>query len=138
MVIEHAAAEHLPGLIALFDQYRVFYHQPSDPAAAEAFLAERLAAGDSTILVALEGGEAVGFTQLGNLILNDLYVAAAHRRGGVARELMEAARKYAADAGAAKLELATQIENTGAQRLYESLGYVRDTEYYHYSLSLQG
>jgi hypothetical protein len=35
------------------------------------------------------------------------------------------------------MELATATTNHGAQRLYESLGWLRDTEFYRYALRLR-
>jgi ribosomal protein S18 acetylase RimI-like enzyme len=69
-------------------------------------------------------------------ILNDLFVVPAFRRQGVAKQLMQAAADYGRQTGAVRLELATQISNQSAQALYESQGYIQDTLFYHYSLSL--
>jgi ribosomal protein S18 acetylase RimI-like enzyme len=35
------------------------------------------------------------------------------------------------------VELATAITNEAAQALYEALGWIRDNEFYHYSLMLR-
>ena len=67
-------------------------------------------------------------------ILNDLFVAPSARRSGVAKALMERARQLAIATRAKGLLLSTWVENTSAQRLYESLGYVRDAEFYSYFL----
>ncbi len=57
-------------LFRFSDAYRVFYEQPSDLAAAEAYLDARFESGDSTILLACPDGEApVGFAQLPPLVL---------------------------------------------------------------------
>ena len=80
----------------LFDAYRQFYQQPSDPALARAFIAERLARSESVIFLAERDGQAVGFVQLYPLfsstaarprrlwLLNDLFVSPVgpRRRGG--------------------------------------------------------
>ena len=47
------------------------------------------------------------------------------------------ARAFALSTGAKGLVLETATDNFGAQRLYESLGYVRDTGYYTYCLDLK-
>lgn len=148
--IVQAGPQHLESVAPLFDAYRVFYRQESDPALARTFISARLEAGDSVIFLAMgtadESREALGFTQLyptfssvsarRSWILNDLYVASARRCGGVGRALMERARRHAQESGAKGLVLATQLENKKAQRLYESLGYRRDSEFYHYQLDL--
>jgi ribosomal protein S18 acetylase RimI-like enzyme len=51
---------------------------------------------------------------------------------------MEAARQLAVDTGACELFLQTARDNTTAQRLYERLGYVRDDDFYVYSLGVPG
>ena len=52
------------------------------------------------------------------------------------RGLMMAAKDWALAAGAARLDLETARDNSGAQALYEGLGYVRDDVFYKYSLEL--
>ncbi len=146
MKIGFATADQLEALAELFDQYRVFYGQSTDRSAAQAFLQARLEKQDSKIFVAIENGEMAGFTQLYPSfssvsmrpiwILNDLFVSPAFRRMGVAQQLMNSAANYARETSAIRLELATQITNRSAQSLYESLGYVKDQEFYHYSLAL--
>lgn len=141
-----ASAEHLDGLSILFDGYRMFYGQASDLEGAKAFLSDRLHRKDSIILVAIAQDHYPGFTQLypsfssvsmGRIwILNDLYVAETDRGKGIASSLMDAAETYAKESGAIRVALSTQISNTRAQGLYTSRGYVRDDEFYHYTLSL--
>lgn len=146
METQFATIDQLDALADLFDQYRVFYGQSSDRSAARAFLQARLQKQDALIFVAIENGEMAGFTQLYPSfssvamrpiwILNDLFVSPSFRRKGVAQQLMNTAAAYARETGVIRLELATQITNQSAQALYESLGYVKDREYYHYSLPL--
>jgi ribosomal protein S18 acetylase RimI-like enzyme len=147
--IVRATRDQLEQVAPLFDAYRTFYGYPSDLPLARAFLRDRLERNESVIFLALSSqpdSEAFGFTQLypsfssGNArriwILNDLFVAPTVRRSGVGRALMDAARVFATADGAAYLELQTATDNFNAQRLYESVGYVRDTHYYTYTLQL--
>ena len=146
-VIERATSLDLDRVVPLFDAYRQFYRQPSEPERVRAFLADRLRQGDSIILLASVGGTAVGFVQLyptfssvsigRSLILNDLYVAEAGRRHGVGRALLERAAAVGRESGALYLELATAVTNLPAQRLYERAGWIRDTEFHHYALDLR-
>ncbi|MBW4618597.1 MAG: GNAT family N-acetyltransferase [Cyanosarcina radialis HA8281-LM2] len=141
-----AQIEHIEDLSKLFDRYRVFYNQTSDLASAKQFISDRCKNGDSAIFVAEDNQVMAGFTQLYPSfssvsmkrvwILNDLFVAEAYRRQGVARLLMDAAEKYALETGAVRMVLATQIANTVAQKLYESRNYVKDEAFYHYTLGL--
>jgi GNAT superfamily N-acetyltransferase len=146
MEIVVANLAHLEDLATLFDGYRVFYQQPSDLVGARQFLQAHLEKSDSTILVAQAGDELAGFTQLYPSfssvsmkpiwILNDLFVAKAYRGQGVAKRLIEVAERFAREGGAIRVVLETQVANRSAQALYEARGYVRDTKFYHYSLSL--
>lgn len=146
LVVRRAEARDLDALVPLFDGYRQFYGQPSDPKRARTFLGERLARGDSTVFLAEDDGRAVGFTQLypsfssvrtGRLfVLNDLFVTPAARRTGAARALLDAAAAFAKAEGAVGLTLSTGVENRPAQTLYEAMGWVRDTRFYSYGLSL--
>ena len=146
LVVRRAEARDLDALVPLFDGYRQFYGQPSDPERARMFLGERLARGDSTVFLAEDDGRAVGFTQLypsfssvrtGRLfVLNDLFVTPAARRTGAARALLDAAAAFAKAEGAVGLTLSTGVENRPAQTLYEAMGWVRDTRFYSYGLSL--
>jgi ribosomal protein S18 acetylase RimI-like enzyme len=144
-IVRRAQAADLDEVALLFDLYRQFYLQPADLALARRFIASRMAKGESVILVASAGTpDLVGFTQIYPTfcsvsaapihVLYDLYVAKPARRHGVAQALMAAAREHARNTGAVRLELATAKTNVGAQALYESLGWVRDEEFYHYSL----
>ncbi len=147
-ICSRATLDDLDALASLFDGYRVFYEQASDPALARAFIEERLRRDESVIFIARDGEnrEALGFTQLYPLfssvaarriwVLNDLFVAATARKRGVARALMECARDFATEAGALRLILETAEDNHAAQALYESLGYVRESGERHYSLGL--
>jgi ribosomal protein S18 acetylase RimI-like enzyme len=146
MELRRATAADLSRLVPLFDAYRRFYHQPPDPARAERFLRERLEGEESVIFLALEGDAPAGFVQLypsfwsvaacRSWILNDLYVASAFRGRGVGRALMDRARAHAEATGAGGMSLATQRTNASAQRLYESVGWRRDEEFFHYELEL--
>jgi ribosomal protein S18 acetylase RimI-like enzyme len=142
-----ATAADASRIAPLFDAYRQFYGLPSDRPLAQRYLAERLALGESVVLVAeATDGTPLGFVQMYPtfsslhasrvFVLYDLYVDAAARRGGVARRLMEAAVHEARAAGAVALTLQTAKSNLAAQRLYESLGWRRDEEFREYGLTL--
>src|SRR5438309_8631421 len=131
-------------VVPLFDAYRRFYRQGSDTEGARAFLADRLARGESVIFLALLDGAAAGFTQLYPSfssvsmrrlwILNDLFVRSDVRRGGVGRALLERGRQHAIETAAKGLILSTGVTNKAAQTLYESCGWQRDDEFFQYYL----
>jgi ribosomal protein S18 acetylase RimI-like enzyme len=143
-----ADTAQLDAVAQLFDAYRGFYKQPSNLEQSRAFIAERMAAGESAIFLAQdEHGEALGFVQLyptfssidahRTWLLSDLFTTPAARGRGVGRLLMNTARAFALETGAKGLVLETATDNVTAQGLYESLGYVRDTGYYTYMLDLR-
>ena len=135
---------------ALFDQYRVFYKQPSDITLAGNFIKERLENKESVIFVALgDDGIPAGFTQLyplissvravKNWLLNDLYVDAAYRKQGIGEALIKTAMDFAAGENAAYLKLETAIDNYTAQSVYEAIGFKKqepDTAYFTYKVEL--
>lgn len=145
---QRADASHLDPVARLFDAYRGFYGQPSNLQQSRDFIAERIALDESAIFLALaDDGQALGFVQLyptfssidahRTWLLSDLFTAPAARGRGVGTLLMNTARAFALSTGAKGLVLETATDNFGAQRLYESLGYVRDTGYYTYGLDLK-
>lgn len=145
--VRQATVHDLDTLAPLFDAYRQFYEQPGDLERARAFLRERFEHRESVILLAFDaGGAALGFTQLYPLfssvrcvriyLLNDLFVAQHARKHGVGARLLEAAADFARANGCASLSLSTAVDNAPAQRLYESLGWKRDTGFFEYHLAL--
>ncbi|SDR93773.1 GNAT family N-acetyltransferase [Pseudomonas prosekii] len=146
--VQRADASHLAQVAKLFDAYRGFYGQPTNLQQSQDFIAERLAQNESAIFLALdENAEALGFVQLypsfssidafRTWLLSDLFTDPAARGRGVGTLLMNTARDFALSTGAKGLVLETATDNVDAQRLYESLGYVRDTGYYTYCLDLK-
>lgn len=112
-------------------------YPPLDPAAAEAWARERLAAADVRALVAEVDGVAVGLvvTQVVRrpatpftfarafLLVDQLAVAPAARRRGVGRALMAAVRDLARELGLARIELDVRAWNQGAVAFYRALGW---------------
>jgi ribosomal protein S18 acetylase RimI-like enzyme len=147
LAIRLATIADVDRVVPLFDAYRQFYGLPSGLALCRQYLAERLQRDESIVLLAADhDGVAVGFVQLypgfsslsvaRTYLLYDLFVDPAARRQGVGRHLMEAAADEARRRGAVSLVLSTAKSNHPAQRLYESLGWVRDEEFYEYNLRL--
>jgi ribosomal protein S18 acetylase RimI-like enzyme len=140
MQIITATPDHLEQLVPLFDAYRVFYNQPSDPNAARDFLRQRLLLRETVVFLALEGNTALGFTQLFPSftsvgmkrlwILNDLYVVPESRGLRVGERLIERALRHAKASGAKGVVLETAHSNLSGQKLYERMGFSReDLEY---------
>ncbi len=136
-----ATVTDIGALAPLFDQYRVFYEQTSNLDAAKSFITARIINNESVIFLAIENAIAVGFTQLYPsfssvsmqpiYILNDLYVTPQYRGSGVGKALLEKAKEHCRSKGYKGLALETAIDNP-AQKLYEKLGWIKDTQCFHY------
>ncbi len=146
--IIQAGIQHLDMILPLFESYRSFYRMTPESEASRSFLLQRLALGDSVLLLALDAsGEPEGFAQLfpslssvrlrRHWILNDLFVVRSARRRGVGRELLIAAVEHARSTGPASLELATEKTNRAARSLYESSGWTLDEEFDRYLFSVR-
>jgi GNAT superfamily N-acetyltransferase len=145
-LVRQATVSDLDGLVPLFDRYRQFYRQPSEPDRIRKFLLDRIEHNQSVIFVAVKDGALTGFTQLypsfssGALarifILNDLFVDPGARRVGAATALLQAAAEYGRSFHALRLVLSTEVGNAVAQSLYEKLGWKRNTEFCTYQITL--
>lgn len=136
-----AAANHIESIVPLLDQYRIFYQQDSDEDAARKFLHERFSKNESIVFLALKNGKPTGFAQLYTtfssvslqpvFILNDLFVSNTHRGKGIGEALLTKAKEYCKEMEYKGLELETALDNP-AQRLYEKLGWEKDSHSFHY------
>jgi ribosomal protein S18 acetylase RimI-like enzyme len=145
-MIRAATLSDLDLLVPLFDAYRQFYGQLSDPERGRQFLLDRFENNESVIFLSSEGAVVTGFTQLypsfssGGLarifILNDLFVVPEARRHGAGSALLRAAAEHGRSVGALRLVLSTERTNTTAQSLYEKLGWKRETLFCVYQLPL--
>jgi len=136
--IKRAHERHLNELSLLFDAYRVFYRKTSDIAGAKNFLRERMEKKESVLFVALLQNEVVGFTQLYPLfsstnmaplwLLNDLYVAEAHRGKHISKGLIKAAQEHCKITKAKGLSLETEKNNVPGNALYPKMGFELDKE----------
>lgn len=124
MTVIPMAQEHIPALAAL--EHTCF----AVPWSAAA-LAEELENPHAAFQVAVDGtGQVLGYVgcycvadegQIANVA-----VAPAARRQGVARALLAALERLAAERGLSRLTLEVRVSNTPAIALYEGAGFVRD------------
>jgi len=134
--IRRAVTHDLEELLPLFDAYREFFTGKPMPGSRE-FLAQRLREQDSLVLFATEAAEAAGFLQLYPLFsswyatriwfLSDLYVDERFRKAGIGRELVEEAKRFAADARSIMVEIPHREPHLVT--FYESLGFARDRDF---------
>ena len=142
-----ATLDQLEDVVPLFDAYRVFYGQVSNIEQSRAFLRERMYLRESVVFLAYTEKRAVGFTQLYPSfssvtaerlwILNDLYVVPDMRGQRIGEKLLYRAAEFARSFGAKGLSLSTELTNKSGQKLYERVGFERDTEFYYYFLKTQ-
>ncbi|MET0787113.1 MAG: GNAT family N-acetyltransferase [Paenisporosarcina sp.] len=145
MNIQRATLNELDSLTEVFDLYRLFYEQESDLEGARDFLKDRLVNEESVVFLAFVENNPVGFVQLypsfssvsmkRSWVLNDLYVKESTRKKGIAEKLINKSIKFAEETGAKGISLETGKENIKAQRLYEKIGFKRESNcFYYYSV----
>ena len=144
--IIRANKNHIEGVSVLFDLYRQFYKYQKDLNNSKNYLHKRIVNNESIIFIGTENEKIIAFVQLyetfdslnlsKKLVLYDLYVLEKYRKLGIGRKLMNKSKDFAKNNNFPKIELSTSIDNYSAQKLYESLGYIRDNEYYNYGLEV--
>lgn len=141
--IRRATLQDIDRVVPLFDAYRRFYGQDSDPDGARRFLIERIERQQSVILIA---GDDAGFAQLypsfssvrmqPTMILNDLFVRPDARSHGIGAALLHAACDVARDSGATRMSLSTAVDNSAAHALYVRAGWERDAQFHTYTIAI--
>ncbi len=120
-------------LAEIFDRYRIHYGEAADASRTASWLDGNMGSGRLEAFVAADEGAFVGFAitvtipaslRLGHYWqIRDLFVLPNHRRLGVGRALLDSVRAAAIKAGALRLALQTEADNTPALRLYAECGY---------------
>ena len=143
-----AEPKHIEQVGELFDLYRQFYKYESNLIESTNYIKDRITNNESIIFIAInDANEAIGFVQLyetfGSLdlgkiiILYDLYVKKNHRKNNIGKQLMIKSHEYAKKIKAKRIQLSTAIDNFIGQSLYESLGYVKDIDFYTYDFEIK-
>ena len=148
MELFEASSFDITELSQLFNDYRVFYNQPSDVDACRKFIAKRIQDHDSIIYVVRNETEIFGFAQLYPLfssvqmkrlwVLNDLFVKQSARRKGIARMLIERCRELAVETDASGLLLETEKNNMEGNKLYPAENFILldNSNFYFWNTSL--
>src|ERR1051326_3586749 len=99
LAVRQATVSDLEELVPLFNGYRQFYRQASEPDRIRKFLLDRFEHNQSIIFIAVKEGRAIGFTQLYPsfssaalariFILNDLFVDPGVRHIGAGAALLQ-------------------------------------------------
>ena len=123
-------------LLRLMDaHYRPDDHQPGDDVYA-AMVAQAIKISEGTrFVLSLSEGKPTGLAccailrpgrdRKGLLFVKDLFVRAEWRSQGLGRALMRFLADFALQQGIGRIDLAADIGNEAAQRLYEELGGIR-------------
>ena len=146
--IIEAKSNHIKQVGKLFDLYRQFYKYDSNLIESTNYIKDKIDNKESKIFIAINDNDsAVGFVQLYEthgsldlgkiLILYDLYVKKDHRKKNIGRQLMLKSHEYAKQIGVKRIQLSTATDNFIGQSLYESLGYVKDINFYTYDLEIK-
>ena len=120
-------------LAEIFDRYRLHYGEAAEALRTASWLEENISSGRLEAFVAHDKGAFIGFAvtmpvpaslRLGHFWqIRDLFVVPNHRRLGVGRTLLDVIRAAAVRAGALRVVLQTEADNTPALRLYAEGGY---------------
>jgi len=133
ITIRLASEGDVPVLLALFAELHPDDPAPSAQAAASAWQAIEGQSG-RTVLLAESDGAVVGTVDCATLpnltrgarsfmLVENVVVAAGHRRSGVGAALMEAALALARQAHCYKVQLLSRASREAAHAFYESLGF---------------
>jgi len=142
-----AEKKHIKDVSILFNLYRQFYKYKEDIKNSEYYIRSKIINNESIIFIATNNEKVFGFVQLyenfdslnlnKKLILYDLYILSKYRNLGIGRKLMNKSKDFAINNNFQRIELSTATDNSNAQKLYESLDYIRDKEYYNYDLEIK-
>ncbi len=142
MKIRRGHIDDIESIAQLFDDYRVWYRKDSDIEQAISFLTDRLNYNESVIYVADLDGTLAGFTQLYPIfsstrmkrmwLLNDLYVNENYRQQGIAKALIEKAKKLSNQTLSAGILLETEQSNEIGNHLYPSLGFKKEENNFYF------
>jgi len=129
MIVRRATYEDLSQLAVLFDEYRQFYGASSNLDESHHFLKQRFENKESVFFIHIKDEKITGFVLLylgfssvacsTYYILDDVYVTPMFRRQGL----------FAKQENALRISLETQTNNHESHRLYEKMGFIRDSEF---------
>jgi ribosomal protein S18 acetylase RimI-like enzyme len=149
-MIRKATLQDLDQLTNLFDQYVVFYKNPSNLKKHRAYLKERMENNEAIVFLAFDDEnkeKAIGFALIyvtfsslalnKILILNDLFVDSSARKNGIGEKLIQQTVAMAKELNSNTIRLRTAKNNIIAQGLYHKMGFVREEGLYSYDLTVK-
>lgn len=142
-VIEPVSAGNLEEILPLIEQYQEFYLVKDISTVRNREFFSQFGEDNpfGCQFAFRESGKVIGFATIYFTftstiaakvgVLNDVYTCPNHRGKGVARNLIEHCRKYAAQNGAARLQWVTAPNNETAQELYDSMNTSKSTWHFY-------
>lgn len=141
--IEIATLNHLDEFAELFNDYRIFYRQPSDLERGKSFLKDRISNQETVTFLIKVNEQYVGFAQLYSLfhykalqrqwLLSDLFVNPNFRGLGLSIALIDRCKQYCAETDACGLLLETEKTNEIGNNLYPKCGFELDRDHNYYN-----
>lgn len=141
--IEIATLNHLDEFAELFNDYRIFYRQPSDLERGKSFLKDRISNQETVTFLIKVNEQYVGFAQLYSLfhykalqrqwLLSDLFVNPNFRGLGLSIALIDRCKQYCAETDACGLLLETEKTNEIGNNLYPKCGFELDQDHNYYN-----
>ena len=142
-VIESVSEGNLEEVLPLIEQYQEFYQVKDISTSRNREFFSQFGE-DSPFgcqFTFSESGKVIGFATIyftftstiaaKVAVLNDLYTCPNHRGKGVARQLIEHSRQFAARNGAVRLQWVTAPSNETAQKLYDSMNTGKSTWHFY-------
>lgn len=142
-MIEPVSKNNLAEVLPLIRAYQEFYKvaETSDSKNAEFFSQFGESNPTGCQFLFRESGKVIGFATVyfsftstitaKIAVLNDVYTEPGYRGKGVASQLIEHCRGYAAKHGAARLQWVTAPDNEQAQKLYDSMNTGKSTWHFY-------
>jgi ribosomal protein S18 acetylase RimI-like enzyme len=137
MLIKELNESDVGILLPLFEGYRKFYRNESDPEGARLFLFTRMIKREAVVFGAFAENKLLGFTLLYPLfssvrmkpiyLLNDLFVSPEVRNQAIGKKLLLHAQEYARVKKYAGLMLETEKSNDIGNHLYPTMGFHLET-----------
>ena len=131
--LERPTAAQIAQIADVFDQYRAHYGEEADTEGSSAWLQRNISDGVLRAFTADSNGEMIGLAltmtipasvRLGHYwLIKDVFVVPQWRRVGIARALLSHIHSAAVSAGALRLVVQTEADNSNALRLYEGSGF---------------
>jgi ribosomal protein S18 acetylase RimI-like enzyme len=134
IAVRRAEDHDLEALLpALMDMERHYERGSAvDEETARRRLSAFLGGGQGVLLIALDGGQVLGFLSMSEVFpgkglrpvwfMKELYVLSSARSGGVGGALVRAAASVVVEKGGSRLDFATAKDNVGAQKFYARMG----------------